>query len=157
VDDERPSGVEPDMLVDPAAAAIGKNPMRGYQNGLPPIRVQAQRTRMAARQQLDAMRRPSLITYPTKLAKAFDFLPKIKYGRSHGFPVTEAFVTAWKHVFGSDDFTPSAIRAAARNNDPRLAEVRRIYTESDGAELERAPHRRALGRALGGPGAPFNQ
>jgi hypothetical protein len=67
------------------------------------------------------------ITCSTKLSKAFDFLPK-KSGRHAGFLVTEAFEAAWKRVFGSDGFTPSAIRAAANRNDPRLEEVRRICT-----------------------------
>jgi hypothetical protein len=76
------------------------------------------------------------LTYPSKLSKAFDFLPKRKCGRGHSFLVTSEFEAAWKRVFGSDDFTPGAIRAAAKRNDPRLEEVRRLLQVSRGRNRE---------------------
>jgi hypothetical protein len=96
------------------------------------------------------------ITCSTKLSKAFDFLPKKKSGRHAGFLVTEAFEAAWKRVFGSDDFTPGAIRAAANRNDPRLEEVRRICTTHHSEEVclrEPTSNGSAPGLAIGGPGA----
>jgi hypothetical protein len=106
--------------------------------GLPSRKKQVQHTVKAAQLQLKLLREAAMrpvyrITLCRKHRKAFDYLPESADG--DGFLVTDGFEAAFKRVFNDDDFTPSAIRAAAKRKDPRLDEVRRICTASHASAI----------------------